>query len=131
MLIDLSGALQIKPWPSRGSEAEVDLMQLRPLREPIVMTLERPRAAFARPNINFVDKDAQEIHAMSASHMELRPFKDPAFELQRRLADRGVQAVPQQSHSAVQVRSQPVLRRSRPHAAVSLIIPSLPSIASA
>lgn len=96
--------LQIKPWNSRGSEAEVDLMQLRPLREPIVMTLERPRAAFARPNINFVDKDAQEIHAMSASHMELRPYKDPAFELQRRLADRGVQAVPQQAHSDVQVR---------------------------
>lgn len=96
--------LQIKPWPSRGSEAEVDLMQLQPLREPIVMTLERPRAAFARPNINFVDKDAQEIHAMSASHMELRPYKDPAFELQRRLADRGAQAVPQQAHCGVQVR---------------------------
>eukprot|EP00892_Ulva_mutabilis_P003077 jgi/Ulvmu1/12770/UM096_0012.1 len=104
--------IKIKPWPSLGSEAEVDLLQLRPLRETIVMTLERPRAAFARPNINFVDKDAQEIHAMSASHMELRPYKDPAFELQRRLADRGVQAVPQQEHCGVQATPLPLRNNS-------------------
>ena len=74
-------------------------MQLPQLREPIEITLERPRAAFARPNINFVDKDAQEIHAMSASHMELRPFKDTSFDLQRRLMDSGAQAMAKRRES--------------------------------
>ena len=95
--------MQIKPWESRGSEAEVDQANLEPSREPIAMTFERPLAAFGRPNCIFVDKDAQEIHAMSSSHMDARPFKDPNFELQRVLLDKDVQAVPGIHEAGVQV----------------------------
>ena len=82
-------------------------MNVKPLRDPIVMTLERPLAAFGRPNCIFVDKDAQEIHAMSSSHMDARPFKDPNFELQRVLLDKDVQAVPVIVEECVQVRFLP------------------------
>jgi hypothetical protein len=78
-------------------------MNVLPSREPIVMTFERPLAAFARPNCIFVDKDAQEIHSMSSSHMDARPFKDPNFELQRVLLDKDVQAVAVVHEEGIQV----------------------------
>ena len=78
-------------------------MTVASTREPIVITFERPLAAFGRPNCIFVDKDAQEIHAMSSSHMDARPFKDPNFELQRVLLDKDVQAVPGIHEAGVQV----------------------------
>lgn len=99
--------VQIKPWESQGSEVEVDRNNVVPSREPVVMTFERPRGAFGRPNCIFVDKDAQEIHAMSSSHMDARPFKDPNFELQRVLLDKEIQAVPVVHEEGVQVHYPP------------------------
>lgn len=96
-------SVQIQQWQSQGSEVEVDRMNVKPSRDPIVMTFERPLAAFGRPNCIFVDKDAQEIHAMSSSHMDARPFKDPNFELQRVLLDKDIQAVPVIQEEGVQV----------------------------
>jgi hypothetical protein len=106
--------VQIKPWKSSGSEVEVDALTTTATRESVVMTFERPREACARPNCIFVDKDAQEIHAMSSSHMDARPFKDPNYELQKVLLDTWIQAVPEVHAQAVQVQPSAVQELAPP-----------------
>jgi hypothetical protein len=95
---------QIKAWVSQGSEGEVADQSMHASREPIVMSLERPRRAFQREVI-FTDKDSHEIHAMSSSHMELRPFKDTNYTLRRRLLNTATQAACSWRDVAVQVRA--------------------------
>lgn len=95
-------AVQLKPWKSQGSEEEVARLHVKPLRAAAALTLERPRRAYHR-DATFADKDAQELHAMSAAHMELRPFKDGAFSTRRTLLDSVAQAAPDVAPAAIQV----------------------------
>ena len=95
--------MQIRAWHSQGSEEEVARLHVKPMRAAAALTLERPRRAYQR-DATFADKDAQELHAMSAAHMELRPFKDGTFGTRRTLLDHAAQAAPAVQPAAVQIR---------------------------
>ena len=98
----IAACLQIKAWVSQGSEPDVEALTVQPTRDPIVMTLERPRRVFQR-DIAFTDKDAQEVHAMSSAHMELRPFKDTNYSLHRQQLHCATQAAPSVAEASAQV----------------------------
>ena len=91
-------------------------LTVRRTRDAAAVSLERPRRAFAR-EAAFTDKDAQEVHAMSSAHMELRPFKDAAYGAARRLLSVDVQAAVATAERPVQVR--PPLPILAPTACVS------------
>jgi hypothetical protein len=97
--------VQFKPWVSQGSEAEMAAEAIVATRAACALTLERPRRAFCRETV-FADKDAQEIHAMSSAHMELRPYKDADYSIRRALLDAPVQAAAATADAAVQARSR-------------------------
>lgn len=77
-------------------------MTAAPQRPPLTMTFERRRRMFNR-ECPLNDKDAQEIHSLNSSHMEVRPLKDPSYDLQRRLVDKHVQVLEPTKEAAVQV----------------------------
>ena len=94
--------LQYTPWVSLGSEVDVENINLESQRENVTVTIERRRIAF-NADYSFSDKDAQEIHSLNSSHMELRPFKDQTYELQYKLLDKHVQVLEPVQEVAVQV----------------------------
>jgi len=92
-------ARKATPWVSRGSEVEIQDMQVMARREPVAVILQRPRRAFNAP-ASLSDKDAAEL--WNSSQMECRPFKDPNFDLRRMEKDVSVQAVPPMADAGAQ-----------------------------
>jgi hypothetical protein len=73
---------------------------LQPQRQPVVLTLQRPRRDFGQAR-TLTDVDAQDL--WNSAQNECRPFKDIAYDLQLCERQAGVQAVPELVDCAVQV----------------------------
>lgn len=103
----------VRPWVSKGSEAEIDEAAVAPRRQLLSVIVQRARRGF-NGFTNLSDKDSTEL--WNSSQMECRPFKDPNFDLRRMEQDIAVQAVPPLCDAGVQAGSH----RPRPQATQSV-----------
>jgi WD40 repeat protein len=91
---DVQKSNRPKEWISLGSEKEIEQEWIKEGRF-LTVEVSRKFSEFKQP-CNFGDRDAAE------SYLELKPFKDPNYELMRLETNVAVQAVPEYSSTAMQ-----------------------------
>ncbi|KAJ3118520.1 WD repeat-containing protein 63 [Phlyctochytrium bullatum] len=86
---------QPKVWECFGSDKEIEAERITPTRDLIYLKISQRLKDFGAP-CAFSDKEASELP------LELRSFKDPAYEINRMELCSGVQAIPTLKDAGVQ-----------------------------